>query len=225
MAKITAPLLSFGASGQIGKSQVYATWRGVPYARRHVVPANPKSTEQGKTRTAFTFLNNVWRLAPSDFNTPWTAYSSGKALFNRNAWLQKNLLWLRPKGSAAKTSLDGLIMSPGAKAGLVADPVWTVNAGAIEAVADAPSPLPSGWTVTHFTVAAIREQDPQSGTLYDILTDTTDAPSSGSTWTSTIPTTGDHDFAVAAWFTYQRSSSTLDLAYGPGVAVLKTVTG
>jgi hypothetical protein len=225
MAKVNAPLLGFGASGQIGKTLVYGTWRGVPYARQHVIPSNPQSTEQGKTRTAWTFLNNVWRLAPTDFATPWTAAAAGQAMFNRNLFLQKNMKWLRPKGGAAKVSLDGLIMSPGAKAGLVAAPAYTVNAGAIVSVADEPSPLPSGWTVKHFTVAAIREQDPQSGILYDVLTDTTDAPSGGSTWTSQIAAVGDHDFAVASWFTYQRSTSALDLAYGPGVAVLETVTG
>jgi hypothetical protein len=46
MAKLKAPLLSLGASGQIGKSIVYFPWKGINAARQHVVPANPKSAGQ-----------------------------------------------------------------------------------------------------------------------------------------------------------------------------------
>jgi len=43
MSKLTGPLLSFGARGQIGKAMVTSTWKGVPYARQYVVPANPQT--------------------------------------------------------------------------------------------------------------------------------------------------------------------------------------
>ena len=50
MAKLKAPLLSLGASGQIGKSLVYFPWKGLDLAREYVVPSNPKSTAQGIQR-------------------------------------------------------------------------------------------------------------------------------------------------------------------------------
>lgn len=46
MAKLKAPLLSFGASGQIAKTVVYFPWKGLNVARKHVIPANPNSSGQ-----------------------------------------------------------------------------------------------------------------------------------------------------------------------------------
>src|SRR6185295_19057169 len=64
MAKLTAPLLSFEGSGQIARTQVYSTWKGIPYARRYTIPANPRSTSQVQTRSVFSWLNFIWRTAP-----------------------------------------------------------------------------------------------------------------------------------------------------------------
>ena len=46
MAKLTAPLFSFSASGAIAKSIVYFGWKGLNVARKYVIPANPKSDAQ-----------------------------------------------------------------------------------------------------------------------------------------------------------------------------------
>ena len=46
MAKLKAPLLSFGASGAIAKSLVYFPWKGLNVVREYVIPSNPKSTLQ-----------------------------------------------------------------------------------------------------------------------------------------------------------------------------------
>jgi len=50
VAKLKAPLFSFGASGQIAKALVYFTWKGLNVVREHVVPANPKTTGQTTQR-------------------------------------------------------------------------------------------------------------------------------------------------------------------------------
>ncbi len=54
MAKLKAPLLSFGASGAIGKAIVYFPWKGLDCVREYVVPANPKSDAQQDQRGYFT---------------------------------------------------------------------------------------------------------------------------------------------------------------------------
>jgi hypothetical protein len=54
MAKLKAPLLSFGASGQIAKSLVYFPWKGLNAVRQHVVPANPKTALQVAQRSLVT---------------------------------------------------------------------------------------------------------------------------------------------------------------------------
>lgn len=50
MAKVTMPLMSGSASGQIAKAIVFAGWKGIQYVRKYVVPANPQSAEQGDYR-------------------------------------------------------------------------------------------------------------------------------------------------------------------------------
>jgi len=54
MAKLKAPLFSFGASGQLAKSLVYFPWKGINSVREYVVPANPKSTAQLAQRAHMT---------------------------------------------------------------------------------------------------------------------------------------------------------------------------
>jgi len=46
VAKLKAPLFSFGASGQLAKALVYFPWKGIPVVRQYVVPANPQSDDQ-----------------------------------------------------------------------------------------------------------------------------------------------------------------------------------
>lgn len=50
MAKLKGPLMSFGASGSIGKTLVYFPWKGVNAVRTYVVPANPQTDPQTKQR-------------------------------------------------------------------------------------------------------------------------------------------------------------------------------
>lgn len=50
MAKVTGPLMSLSASGKIANTVVFAGWKGVQYARKYVIPANPESVAQGDQR-------------------------------------------------------------------------------------------------------------------------------------------------------------------------------
>lgn len=62
MAKVSGPLFSLDARGQVGKAVVYSFWKGVNYVRQHVVPANPKSTDQVKVRGIITDASVAWKL-------------------------------------------------------------------------------------------------------------------------------------------------------------------
>ena len=46
MAKLKAPLFSFGASGKIADALVYFSWKGLDVVRQYVVPSNPKTADQ-----------------------------------------------------------------------------------------------------------------------------------------------------------------------------------
>lgn len=223
MAKVQGPLLSMGGSGQVGQSHVYSRWKGRPYVRRYVIPANPQSTEQTKTRGVFTLLNDLWRIAPAAFVAPWTAFAQGKVLTNRNAFLSKNVHFLRPKGDDPADSLEGMFLSPGAKGGLVAAASFLGTGHDLVASIDVPDPMPAGWTCVGIVVAAIPEQDPQTPTDIRVLAFSGDGGAAGATVTAELTLPGDGDYAAGAWLVYQRSANVLDLAYGPAIAELVTV--
>lgn len=50
MAKLKAPLMSLGASQQLGKSLVFFPWKGLDVVREYVVPANPRTSGQTTQR-------------------------------------------------------------------------------------------------------------------------------------------------------------------------------
>ncbi len=54
MAKLSAPLLSFAASGKIANALVYFGWKGLNVVRQYVVPANPRTTGQVTQRSYLT---------------------------------------------------------------------------------------------------------------------------------------------------------------------------
>ena len=214
MATVKGPLLSMDASGQIAKTQVYGSWKGIAYSRRYVVPSNPKSTEQTLTRNTFKFLNALYQVSPSDFRAPWAEAVKGRPLTDRNLFLQKNNGLLREE-----TSLDGMIGSPGAKGGLPADTVLTHTSTTITATLAAPASLPSGWTVVKGIIVVVKEQDPQTDTEYDMKTASDSATPFAPQVTGLTTAT---EYAVAAWLVYQRSALSTDLAYGPASFVLNT---
>jgi hypothetical protein len=216
MARVTAPLLSFEGSGQIAKTQVYASWKGVPYVRRYTIPANPRSTDQTLTRTAFSWLNFVWRTAPAQFVAPWQAAVQSRAMIDRNLWIKNNLSMLR-----TASDLTGLVMSPGAKGGLASTITVTPGNDQLTFAGTAASPLPAGWTIVKMVGAAILQQDPQTDTDYEVrvVEDTTDPYSVVMSGLGSVSA-----YVAAGWWVYQRSASATDLAYSAAIAAEYTTT-
>ncbi len=70
MAKLKAPLLSFGASGAIAKAIVYFPWKGLNVAREYVIPANPKTTLQTTQRGYLSAAVDGIHLAQADLTNP-----------------------------------------------------------------------------------------------------------------------------------------------------------
>jgi hypothetical protein len=216
MSRVTAPLLSFSGSGQIAKTQVYASWKGIQYVRRYVIPANPRSSEQVLTRNVFSFLNGVWKISPAAFQAPWTLAAKSQQMANRNLFFKKNIGLLREL-----TELTGLIMSPGAAGGISGGITITPGDDLLTFAGTPPSPLPSGWSVVKLVGAAILQQDPQTDTDYEIMTveDATSAYSVAMTGLESATA-----YVAAGWWVYQRSASLTDLAYSPAVGAEFTTT-
>lgn len=213
MAKTIAPLLSFDASGAIAKTQVYSTWKGRPYVRRYVIPANPDSAEQQLTRKTFSWLNNVWKFMPGGATAAWEAYADVNRFTARNGFIKINNGVLREE-----TTLDLMILSPSARSGLVAAAVTpTPAAGQITVALTAPD-LPTGWTITNAYAAAIRDQNPQSGSFYEVVagSDATDPYSIVLTGLAAA------DYLAGGWFEYTKPDGSK--AYGQSLQQIVTVT-
>jgi len=207
MAKTVAPLFGFDAAGSLGKSIVFSRWRGRSYVRRHQVPSNPQSVEQTKTRSLFSWLNAVYKVAPSQILDVWEAAASGKALTARNSFIKANLPFLRDE-----TDLNNIVLSGGARGGIPPTLV-AVTPGNDQLTVDvtAPATLPSGWTIAKAVVAAIPDQDPQSDADY-VITAGEDATS---TYQVVLALADATLYQVGAWFVYNRPDGSL--AYSASV--------
>lgn len=97
MTRVQGPLFSVTASGTIGDAIVYSNWKGLPYVRARVIPANPRTDSQQSQRTLLTsgvstWQNTVYPEEGSKFS--WDFYASGMGMsgFNRyiKAFLEVN---------------------------------------------------------------------------------------------------------------------------------------
>lgn len=158
MPKITAPLLSFGASGQIAGAQVYSTWKGIPYVRQYVKPANPRTTKQVSNRDVWKMLNAAYLYAPAPIKAAFDAYATGKPLTGRNKFFSDNmkLFAINPKPAG----IDGFIVSPGNGGGLPASGMAVVG-GALKVTVSVDLPeVPNGWTLAGAIACAVKQQSP-----------------------------------------------------------------
>lgn len=214
MAKATAPLLSFGASGQIAKTQVYSTWRGIPYVRRHVVPANPQTSSQMSTRNTFSFLQAIYKFAGPLFTSPWKAATLGQQLTDRNSFTKHNLPQLR-----GMTDLTGMLASPGNLGGLpAASVVGSGAAGHLVITATGPATAPDGWTLTSMTLSAILDQDPETGTDYSEMEFEDDTAPYSNDFTPVPAGT----YRIFAWPKWTRPDG--KIAYGPSIQATRVVS-
>ena len=158
MAKLTGPLLSFGANGQIGKAMVTANWRGISYARQYVKPNNPRTTAQQANRTRFALFREMWKLAPEEVRDTFNTFALGRPFLGFNAFVGEN-----NRLTNGESDLQAMLMSPGARGGLPPAGVTAATGGAegeIEVTVTPPTQLPQGWTVTECAAAAVHDQDP-----------------------------------------------------------------
>ena len=164
MAKPTGPLLSLGASGTIADTLTFSKWKGRPYIRQRVIPANPQTTEQTKTRNTFSWSSDLWKNLPSLGIAPWDRFAQGQVLSGRNAFIGKQVAALR-----AVTVVDTIIGSPGAKGGLAAESL-IVTPAALQLTYDVTVPAPpTGWTLQAAVGPLIPQQDPQTAAFTEVF--------------------------------------------------------
>ena len=214
MAKTTAPLLSFGASGAIANTMVFATWRGIPYVRRFVIPENPKTVAQTLTRDIFRTLSDMWKILGSIAIAPWQTFTISKPLTDRNAFMGKNIASLR-----GDVDMADFIGSPGARGGL--GPVSIASAagvGTITLTFTNPAP-PTGWTLVSAQAVAFPDQAPEA-VLVGPVAEAEDAVTPFDTVVLTGLAAGLHQFS--GWLKWTKPDGLT--AYGPSITATETPT-
>jgi len=195
--------MSLTASGTIGKALTFSKWKGVPYARTRVIPANPKSTAQQEVRGVFSTLTEMWKRMDYLARNPFILAVRGQAMTARNKHIQVNTKIL-----IDKATLNDLVMS--VSTGQAVPP----TSAAIDVLTPlniiitpvAPT-VPTGYTLYGIRAAAVLDGDPSpvitritySGqniiTPYEI--------------TIVVPAAG--TYQVGTWCVYTRDSD--DLAF------------
>lgn len=99
MAKLTAPLMSFGASGKLADALVYFPWKGVDSVRSYVIPANPRTALQMVQRAYLTAAVSNWHAeTPTAADlvayNRWANVLAG-ALSGFNAYIRANIAFRR----------------------------------------------------------------------------------------------------------------------------------
>ncbi len=82
MAKVTGPLFSISASGQIAKTLVYMSWKGIADVRKYVIPSNPDTEDQQTQRGYFHVAVDTWHtdgLTAIDV-TAWNLYAAAQKI-------------------------------------------------------------------------------------------------------------------------------------------------
>ena len=91
MARVTGPLMSVDASGQFGKSLVFAKWKGRNYVRKLVIPANPDSAAQKGVRAMMSFLAAGWKSLGAPAKASWATIAAAASFSPFNAYVQTGL--------------------------------------------------------------------------------------------------------------------------------------
>lgn len=212
MAKITGPFLALGASGTIAQTLTASKWKGRPYIRQRVVPANPDTASQQSTRNVFRAASAMWKQMETLLVAPWDSNAQGQVKTGRNVFIGDYVQNLR--GDADYTDLN---MSPGSKGGLAptALSLTPISAG-MNYTITAPS-TPTGWTLQAAIITAIADQDPAlvPATGFATIEDTTPPFDTGFVGLSASTA-----YAFSAWLRWLKPDG--QIAYGASITDLAT---
>lgn len=224
MSRITAPLLSLGARGQIGKGIVFGSWRGIPYARQYVVPANPRTVGQTLTRNVFANLDDQFKRMLTLAQAPFHAAAKGRPLTGRNVFLRDNVSALRPEADMA------LYVASGGVNGGLPGLNFTAAGGALSGEIDIDIDIgqnPVGWSADSVSFTVFPDRDP--ATAMTGFVDEASEVGPGDTYSPPVNVahtftglTGGSDYVCSAWILWTRSDG--ELAYGPASTAIATAT-
>jgi hypothetical protein len=90
MVKLDGPCMSMGARGTLGKTLTFAKTGKTAYAKKHFIPANPKTPGQTGVRMMVTFLTQIWSTLTDADKSSWTPFAEMFGLSLYHAFLKEN---------------------------------------------------------------------------------------------------------------------------------------
>ena len=91
MVKVTAPVMSLEASGSLAGALVFSKWKGRPYVRSLIRPANPRSPGQTFNRAMMKFLSGSHPAKDSGEMLSWLTIAEGLKISTFNAFVRQNM--------------------------------------------------------------------------------------------------------------------------------------
>jgi hypothetical protein len=104
MVKLGGPAMSLEASGTIGNVLTFSKWKGRPYVRSRVVPANPKSDAQFGVRAMMKFLAQAWAALGASPQASWDLAAEARKISAFNAYQSANMKNWRDYLAPGKTN-------------------------------------------------------------------------------------------------------------------------
>lgn len=155
MAKVLLPLLGTRASGTVGDSLTFGSWKGINTVRARVIPANPRSTAQVAQRSLFSWVVKAWQFLPAPGQNGFIEAAKGSELTGFNLFSKRNLQALR-----GETDIAQLWVSPGMSGATnVQSLSASVSGSSITLTATLAIAIP-GTTVDAVHFLALKEQAP-----------------------------------------------------------------
>lgn len=90
MARITFSPIMVEASGKVGDA-VFSRWKGIPYIRSRVTPANPQTEDQMAQRNALKHTLTLWQSIKTWAKAVWNLSASGYAMSGYNRHMDVNI--------------------------------------------------------------------------------------------------------------------------------------
>lgn len=105
MARVVFSALISAASGKIGDI-VMSKWKGIPYARRRVIPSNPQSGDQCLQRYVLKMALLMWQSVKAWNKAPWDLAVTGYAWSGYNRFMDLCMHALEPQFTAGGVGVD-----------------------------------------------------------------------------------------------------------------------
>lgn len=184
MVRLKGQLLSLDASGSLGKTMTFSSWKGRAYAKKFSVPTNNQQTGHLGMRAGMSFVSQEWQgLSTADKDT-WNSTAVDRQISEFDAYVGLNLLRTVETNAPTKANPPTPAAFTPASFGQVVTPEDQFVDVAFGFV-----PTPEEWSmsifrsdVSGFTPSLENMVHQVAGTIAPTITHIRDVPPTRGTW-------------------------------------------